>query len=162
MNVDVIPTLIEQFRETFEGEVRPGSCWITDGRPDCGVFGVIETLSVEDAFAEPTPGGKSVAAHVEHLRFSLDLMIERCQSKDPRPDWKSSFNIPPASADAWASLQTELRRAYDGVLEIINAQRDTPPQDWQPIHLVGLAAITAHNAYHLGSIRQIARVVQSR
>ena len=34
MQIDLIPTLIDQFRETFEGEVRPGVCWITDGRPD--------------------------------------------------------------------------------------------------------------------------------
>jgi hypothetical protein len=39
MNVDVIPTLIDEYRETFEREVRPGVCWIVDARWDAGVFG---------------------------------------------------------------------------------------------------------------------------
>jgi hypothetical protein len=38
-------------------------------------------------------------------------------------------------------------------------QRTLPPEKWPPIHVAGLAAVTAHNAYHLGAIRQIARVV---
>ena len=38
MHIDVIPTLIDQFRETFEGEVQPGICWIIDGRADAALY----------------------------------------------------------------------------------------------------------------------------
>jgi hypothetical protein len=159
MNIAVMPTLIEQFRETFEGRVPSGRCWITDGRPDAAVLGAIEPLSADEAFAAVVTGGKSIAAHVAHLRFSLDLTAERLRGNDPPAEWSTSFNVPAPSADAWTSLQRELRRAYNAVLAILEERQDTPLQDWPPIHVAGLAAITAHNAYHLGAIRQLARVV---
>ena len=160
MHVEVIPTLIDQFRETFEGEVRPGWCWITDGPPDTAVFGTIQKLSPDEAFAAPVPGARSAAAHVAHLRFALDLTTERLRGGNPQADWKSSFDVTDKSAAGWESLKRDLRRAYDTLLAAFERNKDLPPQDWLPIHLVGLAAITAHNAYHLGAIRQIVRVVK--
>ena len=160
MQIDLIPTLIDQFRETFEGEVRPGVCWITDGRPDSALLGTLAALSAEQAYAPPVPGSKPIAAHVEHLRFTLAVTLERLHGRDPTPDWPSSFTPPPASPAAWDALRRDLRRAYDGVLAFLQQQQRTlPPEKWPPIHLAGLAAVTAHNAYHLGAIRQITRVV---
>ena len=158
MNIEVIPTLIEQFRETFEGEVPSGRCWITDGRKDAAVLGTIEALSAEEAFAAPVPGGRSIAAHVAHLRFSLDLTAERLTGKNLSADWAVSFDVPAASAETWKALQQDLRRAYEALLAILHQQQATPLTDWPPINVVGLSAMTAHNAYHLGAIRQLARM----
>ena len=162
MQIGVIPTLIDQFRETFEGEVRPGYCWITDGPAASAVFGTVESLSPEQAFAPPAPGARPVAAHVAHLRFSLDLTLKRLRGDNPPADWAKSFeaSATPSPAQAWAALKQDLRRAYDAVVAELRTRRDTPPQDWAPINLVGMAAMTAHNAYHLGAIRQIAKVVR--
>ena len=166
MHVELVPALIDQYRETFEGEVRPGVCWVVDGPPASALFGTLDALAAEQAFASPAPGGRSVAAHVAHLRFALDLTHARMLGDDPAPDWASSFELPPATKDspaargvAWDALRRELRRAYGAVLEVVQARRDNPAQDWPPILLAGLAAITAHNAYHLGAIRQIVRVL---
>ena len=162
MEIDVVPTLIEQFRETFEGTVHPGRCWITDGPPESAVFGTVATLNSEEAFAVPVEGARSVAAHVAHLRFSLDLTSERLRGKNPAADWKSSFDVRDATAAGWEALNGDLRRAYDEVVTLLEARRAQPVQEWPPIILVGMAAITAHNAYHLGAIRQIASVVRRR
>jgi hypothetical protein len=162
MHIDVIPTLIEQFRETFEGEVPSGRCWITDGRHDTAVLGTIEPLSPAEAFSAPTPGAKSIAAHVAHLRYSLDLTAERLAGHNPPTDWPASFNVPATdtSAEAWQSLTADLKRAYHAVLAILQNQESTPLADWPPIQVAGLAAMTAHNAYHLGAIRQMVRVIK--
>ena len=161
MNLDAIPTIIDQYRETFEGEVRPGFCWIVGGPPDTALFGTLAPLTAAQAYAAPGPGARSAAAHVAHLRFALDLTFRRLQGENPPADWASSFDLPPdRSPAAWQSLQLELRRAYDRVLAFLQARRQVPPQDWPPIHLVGLSATIAHNAYHLGAIRQIAQVVR--
>ncbi|MGC1273997.1 MAG: DinB family protein [Planctomycetaceae bacterium] len=159
MHVEVTPTLIDQFRETFEGEVRPGWCWITDGPADTAVFGTIDSLTAEQAFASPVEGARSVAAHAAHLRFALDLTTRRLHGENPQADWRSSFGVPETTAAGWESLKQDLRRAYDTILAEFEQNKDLPPQEWVPINLVGLAAMTAHNAYHLGAIRQIARVV---
>lgn len=160
MHVELIPTLIDQFRETFEGEVMAGWCWITDGPPESAVLGAIEPLTPEQAFAAPTPGGRSVAAHVAHLRFALDLTLRRLRGENPPADWTSSFDLAGATPEHWAALKRDVRSAYEGVVAFLQERRDVPVQDWLPIDLAGLTAMTAHNAYHLGAIRQVARVVR--
>src|SRR6478609_3819723 len=97
MDIDPIPTMIDQFRETFEGEVTAGQCWITDGRADSGVFGTLEPLTNDEAQAAPVADARSVAAHIEHLRFSLELTASRLRGEDPHADWSSSFNVRNAS-----------------------------------------------------------------
>ena len=161
MHVDVIPTLIDQYRETFEGEVQPGMCWIVDGRRTSALLGTLDSLTAAQAFAAPVPGARSVAAHVSHLRFALDLTARRLRGENPPADWPASFDLPAdASPEQWKSLRHGLRQAYDAVLAFLEGQRAAPPQDWPPINLVGLVATIAHNAYHLGAIRQIAQVVR--
>ena len=161
MHVDVIPTLIDQYRETFEGEVRPGVCWIVDGRRDAALFGTLEPLTPEQAWAQPVLGARSVAAHVGHLRFSLELLLLRLGGQNPQADWAGSFDVPEEqSEERWQSLQRDLRTAYEGVLAFLHQRNDVPVQEWPPIHLVGLSATIAHNAYHLSAIRQIAQVVR--
>jgi hypothetical protein len=163
MHVDVIPTLIDQYRETFEGEVQPGMCWIVDGRRTSALLGTLETLSPARAFASPVPGARSVASHVAHLRFALDLTLRRLNGENPTADWPASFELTDdTSPGAWERLRRDLRAAYDGVLAFLEERRETPPQDWPPIHLVGLTETIAHNAYHLAAIRQIAQVVRHR
>jgi hypothetical protein len=161
MNLDLIPTLIDQYRETFEGAVQPGMSWITDGPPESALLATLGSLTAEQAFAAPAPGHKSIAAHVEHLRFTLDVTSVRLRGENPTPDWASSFNVPAASAAAWEALKREVDRAYRQVLGLLQERRAMPVADWPPIFVAGLAAATAHNAYHLGAIRQMALVVRT-
>lgn len=158
MNIELVPALIQQFRETMEGDV--GTSWITDGKVDSGVLGLIATISPEQAFAAPAAGHRSIAEHVEHIRFALALTDERLQGLDPQADWGSSFDIADRTAAGWTNQQRELRETYDKVLARFSQWKSTPAQDWTPINLAGLTAMTAHNAYHLGSIRQIAIAVR--
>jgi hypothetical protein len=160
MDVEIIPSLIQQFRETFEGDV--GSSWITDGKPDSGMFGVIKPIAPKDAFMAIAAGHRSLAEHVQHVRFSMDLFYKRMQGQDPSADWGTSFDIEERSAEKWVELQAELKRLYDAVMSVVNEQSKQPLEKWPAIYIVGLAAMTAHTAYHLGSIRQIAIAVTSR
>jgi hypothetical protein len=161
MQIDLIPTLISQLRETMEGAV--GSSWITDGQADSGVLGFIQTLPAEQAYQPSRAGGRSVAEHVAHLRFALDLTRERWSGNDPPADWGSSFDLTDRSPTGWDALRTDLRRAYDGVLNIVlETQRTLPRDQWPDLYFAGLSALIGHNAYHLGSIRQIAMAVAQK
>jgi hypothetical protein len=160
MDLDLVPTLIGQFQETIEGPIQKDWCWITDGKPGSDLFGTLDTLTPAQAFASPTPNGKSIAAHVEHLRFTFDVTVERMAGKDPRPDWATSFAIADTTPAAWEILKREVRRSYQALLDAFNAHRDKPINEWNPWHSAGLAAMIGHNAYHLAAIRQIALVVR--
>lgn len=158
MEVDAVTELVRQFRETFEGDV--GSSWITDGKEDSGVLGYIDTLTPEQAATPPFDGAQSVAGHVAHLRFSLDLFVQRIYGQDPPADWANSFNL--NNDRDWESLRTDLHRAYAKASQIVEAQaRTVPLADWPDLFLVGLCALIAHNAYHLGAIRQVGNVVRA-
>jgi hypothetical protein len=155
MQVDLMPTLIDMYRETFEGEVRPGWVWIVSGPAEGSVLGSLSQLTAEKAYKEPSPGRKSIAAHAAHLRYALDLTLQRLNGENPPADWPGSFNVGQPSPAAWEELQRDLRKAYDGVLAFYDRLRDTPIEQWPPIQAVGLSAMIGHNAYHLGAIRQL-------
>ena len=82
------------------------------------------------------------------------------QGQDPPADWKNSFNLANATPTGWEELKQGLQKAYDNVMSVVNEQARVPLADWPPLYVAGLAAMTAHNAYHLGAIRQIAIVVR--
>src|SRR5690349_15835590 len=57
MHIEIIPTLVAQLRETFEGAAAPDApTWIVSGNAQSGVFGVIETLSFEQVMRPPALG----------------------------------------------------------------------------------------------------------
>lgn len=159
MELDATATLIDLLRETFEGQVGAWT-WIVDTRPGSGVFGAIEWLTHEQAFAAPAAGMKSVAAHVSHLRFALDLTCERLQGANPPADWASSFDTHEPSDEAWQHLKGELRRAYMAVLEQVRRVCAQPLHAMPAIYLIGITALIGHNAYHLGAIRQLVRLLE--
>ncbi|MCC7422741.1 MAG: DinB family protein [Planctomycetaceae bacterium] len=155
MQVDLTPTLIDMYRETFEGEVKQGWCWIVSGPAEASVFASLDALTADQAYAEPKPGRKSIAGHAAHLRYTLDLTLKRLNGENPTPDWKTSFDTGAKSPAAWEQLKKDLRTAYDGVLAFFDSLREKPINKWIPIHAVGLSAMIGHNAYHLGAIRQL-------
>ena len=111
MQVDLTPTLIDMYRETFEGEVAPGWVWIVGGAPEESVTGTLRALTAGQAYAEPAPGHKSIAAHAAHLKYTLELTIKRLHGENPPTDWPGSFNVGPASPAAWEQLQADLQKA---------------------------------------------------
>src|SRR5690606_25700137 len=104
------PTLVDMYRETFEGEVHPGWVWIVGGAPEESVLGTLKALTAEQAYAEPAPGRKSIAAHANHLKYTLELTLRRLHGENPPTDWPSSFDPGPGSPAAWEKLQADLQQ----------------------------------------------------
>lgn len=161
MQIDLTPTLIDMYRETFEGEVRPGWVWIVSGPAEASALGSLASVTWEQAYKVPAPGRKSIASHAAHLKYTLELTLQRLHGENPPPDWPGSFEAGEASAANWDQLQKQLRTAYDGVLRLFDAKRAEPISAWEPIQAAGLAAMIGHNAYHLGAIRQLMLEVRS-
>jgi hypothetical protein len=111
MQIELTPTLVDMYRETFEGSVKPNWCWIVSGPAEDSVLGSLAGLSVEQAYAAPLPGRKSIAGHAAHLKYALELTLKRLHGENPPSDWKSSFEVSEPSSTAWAQLQQDLRAA---------------------------------------------------
>jgi hypothetical protein len=145
MEIELTPTLIDMYRETFEGEVQPSWCWIVSGPAGKSVLGSLAALTADEAYAVSAPGRKSIAAHAAHLKFTLELTNNRLHGENPPADWPGSFHVGEQSPAAWEQ----------SVLDFFDRRRNQPISAWEPIHVVGLAAMIGHNAYHLGAIRQL-------
>lgn len=148
--------LLELFKEAYTGPTGPNT-WFTDNRPESGLFGTLEQVSAEDASRE-SPSGSSIAAHAEHLRWSLALTNAYVRGENPTPSWAESWTVKTVDAEAWEKLQTDLRREYEEVAAALGRQEDLS----DPQMLTGVMALTPHAAYHLGAVRQLVNILYKR
>lgn len=146
--------LDEAFRGPQEGE-----SWFTDSGPDAGILRLLEGMSSEAASTPPRPGRANLAAHVDHVRYALEL-ANRALRGDRQAfataDWSQSWSIQSVDAEAWAKIQAGLRQEYEALRDFLASSETWVADD---MALTGVLAHICHTAYHLGAIRQIARDV---
>lgn len=124
---------------------------------------LLETLadvSAEEASQRATAGTASVAAHVRHLVFYMEVIQRSMRGEEVgKVDWREIWeNDRPVTPDAWSAQITTLRAEYAKVLEM-----RSNPVTWEREDAHGeFMAIAVHTAYHLGAIRQALAVIRSR
>ena len=98
-------------------------------------------------------GGKcaTLAAQVKHMAFYLDVLEKGVrEQKFPKVDWGDIWrNVNTVTPEEWIGIQDELKESYDRILKLID---DT--KSWGEMEMIGAMSVIAHNAYHLGEIRQ--------
>ena len=139
-------------RELLDGSA-PEVCWVLNPG-DPGLLRSLDTLSAAAASAPAPGGGPSIAAHVEHLRYGLELMNRWSEGEDPfgDADYSASWRLLRVSDQEWAALRDRLRAEAHRWLGVVRAPR--PLSDPE---LTGMLASVVHLAYHLGAVRQIDR-----
>lgn len=100
--------LRELFGEAYTGPNQTYT-WFIDNKPDSGILGTLSGLSAEDA-ARKGPTGSTIAAHTEHLRWSLALANAFTRGENPTPSWAESWTITAVDASVWDTLCADLRR----------------------------------------------------
>ena len=127
-------------------------------RGDPGLLRSLDGLSAEAASRPSMPGAASIAAHVDHLCYGLDLMNRWSVGEaDPwsSADWAASWRRITVTESEWSALRNRLREATRRWRKTL----DTPRQ-MSALELNGVIASVGHLAYHLGAIRQIDRSLQ--
>ena len=121
-----------------------------------------ETLGAIDAEAASRPlvaDGSTVAGHVNHAEFYLQVMMDYMQGKwYEKVDWKAAWATRTVTADEWEALKSKLFTALERVRELWSSF-----DDWNDERRLGGAmGIVAHTAFHLGAIRQFLTVVKGQ
>ena len=139
------------FAELVDGPASGAAFMLNSGDP--GLLRSLDRLSAAAASATMAPGGASIAAHVDHVRYGLTLM-NRWNDGEANPwgeaDWTASWQRTVVNDEQWTELRRQLRdeaRRWHTALQT--------PRDLPGIALNGVIASIAHLAYHLGAIRQI-------
>ena len=121
------------------------------------LFETLATLSPEQASRAIAPSGATIAGHVEHMCFYLDVLT-RCIERVPsgKLNWQDSWKVTGVDAEAWAATVERLRVAHQRTLSVIRNQ-----EVWEGEDDIGASlAILAHTASHLGAIRQALHLVR--
>jgi hypothetical protein len=151
---DLAETLTTLFGELVDGP--PAAAAYMLNRGDAGLLRSLDKLSADEA-SSAVPGGASIAAHADHLRYGLSLMNRWSAGENPfdDADWSTSWRITSVSDDEWREIRARLRDEAHRWLDALRT-----PRDVNAIALNGIVGSIAHLAYHLGAIRQINRAAR--
>lgn len=145
--------LLECLDETFE---RHHGIYLDKGT---SLFETLENLSVFDASRSIIENGATIAAHVEHVGFYLDVLGEMMRTETVvKTDWREIWEtVRAVSPEEWQTSRQRLRESYERIVETIKSY-----DRWENEYGLGAAlGVLVHTAYHLGAIRQMATAIKS-
>ena len=154
--IDLLQSLQVVFDELTYGSA-PDNGWVLNPK-DPGLLQSLDQLSSEQASAMPGNGGASIAAHVDHLRYGLELLNRWNRGEDPfaTADFVASWKRTTVSNREWSERRAALAREIEAWRKALNNPRDIEDATTQN----GIVGSVAHLAYHLGAIRQIDRAAR--
>ena len=150
MEVDLPRALGTLLREVLEGPAETGAYVLNRG--DKGLLASLDALSAEAASAHSSTRA-SVAAHVDHLRYGLELLNRWARGADPwsTANYSASWQRVQVTEDEWKTLREGLKKeAYDWLAFAVGRQT------WDEQALTEALASVVHLSYHFGAIRQMA------
>jgi hypothetical protein len=153
-DVQIIGALNTILAELIDGTAGDAAWVLNPG--DRGLLAALDTLSAEAASAAPD-GRASIAAHVDHLRYGLELLNRWTEGHDPfaTADYSASWRRRPVSVAEWQTLRMAVAREAHAWMASA-----AQPRAWTATTLTGALASAVHLAYHLGAIRQIDRTAR--
>lgn len=140
------------FEETFEDPPTPGegnayldaqTAWVQ----------TLADVTAERASRPLVPGGTSIAGHVHHTAYYLELVARFLAGEDPATDWPGSWRTGTVDDATWTALKTRLMDAYARIDTDLRAT-----ERWDEDRIGDAMAALAHSAYHLGAVRQMVRL----
>lgn len=145
--------LVELLNETFE---KSHGIYL-DSATGTSIFETLDTISAEEA-SQPSKGGcATIAAHVEHMTYYIDILLRFIQGERPETDWADIWErVSSVTEEEWTASQTALREAYAQLRQVA---KDFVWEDERQV--AGAIGMVAHNAYHLGEIRQMLCAIQA-
>src|SRR5688572_15570104 len=123
---DLTTTFPALLSELVDGSPDPTKGTSMLNRGDRGLIYALEQISAQAASASTT-GGATIAAHVEHLRFGLDLLNrwargERAPWKNA--DWSAAWKKPSVTDDEWRALRDAFAREARAWIEALCEPRE--------------------------------------
>jgi hypothetical protein len=146
-------TVVALLRELADGAA-PEAAWVLN-TGDRGLLASLDALSA--AAASRRVGASSIAAHVDHLRYGLELMNRWSRGESPfaDADYAASWTRITVSEEEWRLRRAQLRAEIDRWRAAIEQPRELSDSD-----LTGVVASVVHLAYHVGAMRQMDRALQ--
>lgn len=92
-------SLLELLSEAYTGPTHAYT-WFIGNEPGSGILGTLENVSAENASSRQ-PSGTILAAHTEHLRWSLAQANAFARGETPTETWAESWSVRTVDEAAW-------------------------------------------------------------
>jgi hypothetical protein len=125
---------------------------------DRGLLKSLAALSAEQASRVADGGGSSIAAHVKHVRYGLEVLNRWAggdQNAFANANYAASWRRTHVSDDEWRARIDLLQRESHKWREHLLRSRDLDETE-----RTGMIASVVHLAYHMGAIRQMDRALR--
>lgn len=143
--------LSNMLTEIFDGPPGKEAYLLNPGEP--GLLAQLEALDAGAASRRPMPGKTTIAAHADHIHFSLSLM-NRWAAGEANPwagaDWNASWGRATVSEGQWRKLCDGLRQEAEKWRKAVATRAG-----WDDTGAAAALSTAVHTAYHLGAVRQI-------
>ncbi len=114
-------------------------------------------LSGEEASRSLGDGINSIAAHVIHLTYYLELSTDGMKKIERESNWGGSWAKQVTTDAEWEVAKQNCATKFQEFSEILSTHDLSDPDD-----LTYAIANLGHAAYHLGAIRQLFLIVKSK
>lgn len=115
-----------------------------------GILGTIDKLSASDASKGTIPGSESIASHLRHALYMMELFEPYMKGESPQTDWPGSWRDRDVDEPAWQALCEQVHRVYAENLALVERT-----EEWNEDAVSASLVLLTHTAYHLGEIRQM-------
>lgn len=143
------------FSEAFEG-IRPGADGTYFVQGSEAFLPIVRVLSAEQASRRAAAGVSTIAAHTRHAAYYVSLLNAVARGEEVEPDWKGSWSVQEVDSAGWDAIRSDLEAQFRELLGHVEAGRVPANQEQMEYAMAQLA----HAAFHLGSVRQLAEVLQ--
>lgn len=144
-NKAILDAILMSLEETFEN-VR--GLYLDKGT---SLFETLATVTAEEASTPMGANCATIAAHVEHTAFFLEVVPQYVMDNNFRADWGDIWQrVSTVTPEEWEASQKRLRDAYALIKDFAQNTPDWLAED----AIAGAMGMLMHNAYHLGEIRQ--------
>jgi hypothetical protein len=150
------PALRNLLNELLDGPAADVAYVLNPG--DRGLLKSLVVLSAEQASRVSESGGSSIAAHVEHVRYGLEVLNRWAggdQNAFANANYAVSWRRTHVSDDEWRARIDQLRREAHKWREHV-----LRPRDLDETEVTGMIGSVVHLAYHMGAIRQMDRALR--
>jgi hypothetical protein len=141
--------------EIFNGPPGNEAYMLNPGDP--GLLRQLDMIDASAASRRPMPGKTTIAAHADHIHFSLAI-LNRWAAGEPNPwagvDWNASWQRTTVTDEQWQKLRDGLRQEADKWRNVVATRTE-----WDGMAASAALSTAAHTAYHFGAIRQILAAV---
>jgi hypothetical protein len=147
---EINEVIIEFLIEVYNGPNHPYT-WFINNEPDSGLLGTIKKLKPEEASTPIIENGTTIAAHIEHLRWTLDKTNSLLRGENPTMNWSESWQVRKIDSPKWESLIIQLEEEFKKLIRSLSTSNRWASDE----QLKEVLALIPHAAYHLGAIRQM-------